>query len=95
MIKHIVMWKIKSENKENNLNTMKEKLEALNGKIDVLRKIEVGINNNEANEYDIMLYSEFDSMDDLNVYQKHPEHVKVGAFVKEVAEKRSCVDYEI
>ena len=99
MIKHIVMWKLKEEaegnTKEANAIKMKELLENLKDKIAELKEIEVGINNNPKNEYDILLYSEVDTMEDLEKYQTHPEHVKVGVFVKAVVEKRTCVDYEI
>lgn len=99
MIKHIVMWKLKSEaegnSKERNANIIKESLEELKDKIQVLKRIEVGINNNELNDFDVVLYSQFETMEDLNTYQNHPEHVKVGTFVKKVVESRTCVDYEV
>ncbi|MGL5244279.1 MAG: Dabb family protein [Sarcina sp.] len=34
-------------------------------------------------------------MEDLNSYQKHPEHVKVGEFISKVRDGRVVVDYEI
>ncbi len=44
---------------------------------------------------DVALYSEFSSWDDLDAYQKHPEHLKVAGFVQEVRLERHVVDYEI
>jgi hypothetical protein len=38
--------------------------------------------------------SEFDDMEALFRYQKHPEHVKVGEFIIEVRKDRAFVDYE-
>ena len=65
MIKHIVMWKLKEEahsnNKETNAQLIKEKLEALSGKIDGLLKIEVGIDFLGGNNFDVVLYSELTS----------------------------------
>lgn len=99
MVKHIVMWKLKNEvegkSKEENAKEMKIVLEDLINKIEVLRSIEVGININEVNEYDVVLYSEVDSMEDLDIYQKHPAHVEAGKFIKTVVEARACVDYEV
>ena len=46
MVKHIVMWKIKETNgltKEQTAQQIKEALEGLNGKIEGLRHLEVGI----------------------------------------------------
>ena len=36
MVRHIVMYRLKEENKEQNARLMKEKLEGLNGKIEGL-----------------------------------------------------------
>ncbi len=68
---------------------MKESLESLKDKIKEIKHIEVGINivNTDA-AADVVLYSEFKGMEDLNTYQKHPEHVKGVQFVKEVIMER-------
>jgi hypothetical protein len=58
--------------------------------------MEVGINAvpSEA-AYDVAIYSEFADKDDLEIYQKHPEHMKVVELVKAVASGRAIVDYMI
>lgn len=100
MVKHIVMWKLEDfaegNNKEENAKKIKSLLEGLKSKIQEIRHIEVGINF-EASElaYDVVLYSEFDSEEDLNIYQKHPEHLKVAQFVRSVKSQRVVVDYNI
>ena len=95
MIIHIVNWKLKdTTEKLNNAKLAKEKLEALKGRIENLEKIEVGINFNESEAaFDLVLYSEFKTKEDLDIYQNHPEHLKAAAFVKSVVEKRVVVDY--
>lgn len=101
MLKHIVFFRLADEaegkTKNENARIMKEQLENLIHHIPVLRKIEVGINSVEApqDNYDIVLYSEFDSWVDLDIYQKHPEHQKVLAFISKVRIARAAVDYEI
>lgn len=100
MIKHIVMWKLKDSargvSKEENAKELKSVLEDLKDKIDVIKEIEVGMDfNGSAAAYDVALYSVFDSRDDLQTYQKHPEHVKVVDFVNEIRDERVVVDYEI
>jgi hypothetical protein len=83
------------KDKSENLIIMKEKLESLIDNIDLIRKIEVGLNyNSSAAAYDIVLYSEFDSKEDLDAYQIHPEHRKVAEFIVKLDEKRAVVDYE-
>ncbi len=101
MIKHIVMFKLadEAEGKTRAENTLiiKEKLEALKDMIPVIRKIEVKVNLAKASDrnYDIILDSEFDSLDDVSKYASHPEHVKVGTYIAKIATARAAIDYEI
>ena len=92
MIKHIVTWKVKEENKESNMKKMKEMLEALPPKIDVIESLQVGINEN-GGEYDLILITEFESFEKLAEYDSHPEHQKVRAFIKGVVDGRVSVDF--
>ncbi len=99
MIKHLVMWKLKDvaegATKEQNARKMKTDLEALKHKIPQVRQIEVGLNFLPSDSaYDVALYSEFETEEDLALYQKHPEHRSVGAFVAKIAESRVVVDYK-
>jgi len=99
MIKHIVIWKLKEEaegsSKVQNATKMKQLLENLIGIIPEIVRLEVGLKTSQspANNDDIIVVSEFKTWEDLDIYANHPEHVKVGEFVKKVAEKRSAVDY--
>jgi hypothetical protein len=100
MIKHIVMWRLKEfangVNKEENAKKLKSHLESLKSKIKEIKHIEVGINIKSSDAAsDVVLYSEFDSMDDLEAYQRHPEHMKVVDFVNEVRLERRVVDYKV
>ncbi|MDU1889718.1 MAG: Dabb family protein [Dysgonomonas sp.] len=99
MIKHIVMWKLKDEahgnDKTTNARLIKEKLEALNGQIDGLLKIEVGIDFLGNGNFDVVLYSELVKKEDLDVYQNHPLHQALLPFIREAVTDRKAVDYEI
>ncbi len=99
MIKHIVMWRLKDEaagaTKEENALKLKDALESLKGKIELLKAAEVGINFNPSPAaFDVVLYSEFEDQEGLNAYQNHPEHVKIVDFVGEIRTDRAVVDYE-
>lgn len=99
MIKHIVLWKLKEfsegANKEQNIGKMKRELEALKEKIPQIRHIEVGMNIIPSDAaYDVALYSDFANEQDLNVYQKHPEHLRVADFIGKIRESRVVVDYK-
>jgi hypothetical protein len=94
------MWKLKDSargtSKDQNALELKSVLEDLKNKISVIKQIEVGINFNKSSAaYDVVLYSEFDSQQDLQAYQKHPDHVKVVDFVNEIRDDRAVVDYQI
>ncbi len=100
MIKHIVLWKLKASaegaSKEQNLAIMKRDLTALKGKIPQIRHLEVGTHLFPSDAaWDIALYSEFANEQDLETYQKHPDHVKVADFVGKVRESRAVVDYKV
>ena len=96
MIVHIVMFKFKDENKDENLLVVKGKLEELVSKIPTLNSMEVGINfAQEDRASDISLYSTFNTKDDLRAYAIHPEHLKVVELIKSVAKESKVVDYEI
>ena len=91
------MWKLKEgASKAENALKVKASLEGLNGKIPGMRALEVGININDTPAaFDIVLYSEFDSAEDLKKYQNHPAHLKAGEIVGTVAFERKVVDYEV
>lgn len=99
MIKHIVMWRLKDSaagaGKEENARRLKEALHALEGVIDELKAVEVGINFNPSPAaFDVVLYSEFEDREGLEAYQNHPEHLKIVDFVGEIRSDRAVVDYE-
>lgn len=100
MIKHIVCWKLKEEahgnNKATNMILIKEKLEALQAKIDGVVKIEVGINlPGFSSNYDVVLYSELESEEALDFYQNHPLHQALLPFIREAVADRVAVDYQV
>ena len=100
MIKHIVLWKIKDgvegKTKKESVLVLKEALEGLKGKIKEIHFLEVGLNFNPADTAcDLSLYSEFKTQQDLDNYQKHPDHLKVAELVKKLATDRRVSDYEI
>jgi len=99
MIKHLVMWKLKDfaegATKEQNAKKMIADLEALKHTIPQIRHIEVGANFLPSDfSYDVALYSEFETEEYLALYQKHPDHKRVGVFVEKIRESRVVVDYK-
>ncbi len=100
VVRHLVMWTLKDEvdgvPAKDNAAKMKEMLEALNGRIDGLRHLEVSFDIVAADpECDIVLCSEHDDAAALDHYQSHPEHQACVAFVKTVVTGRKALDYAI
>lgn len=97
MVKHIVTFKLKGSYAERKEAALKFKaaLEALPGQIEVLRAIEVGINENPVETWDIVLTATVDTMDDVEVYAKHPAHVAAAGIISNCKESRACVDYSL
>ncbi len=96
MVIHIVMFKFKEENKDKNIENIKSKLEGLVEKIDGLKSMEVGVNFTDSpRAFDMSLYSKFENKDDLAIYAKHPEHLKVLSVIQDVVEETKVVDYEV
>ena len=83
MIKHIVMWKFK-DGEEENTKKFLEGLNSLKNIIPEIKYMETGININPKNDYDAILISEFETMEDLEKYKNNPEHVKVSALCKQI-----------
>ena len=94
MIVHIVMFKLKEEDKKATLVKIKAVLEQLPKKIEELISMEVGINFDESERaFDLSLYSTFKTKEDLKAYGVHPAHLKVVEFIKSVALESKVVDY--
>jgi len=94
MITHIVLFKLKDRSPENIARTVAV-LRNMEGKIDELRHIEVGVDViHSERSYDIGLVTKFDSMDDLQAYQVHPVHKVVIEHMTSVREASVSVDYE-
>ena len=100
MIRHVVMWRFKTEaegrTKLENMEELKRQLLALIPLIPEIKKMEIGfdVTHSDASA-DFMLTTEFESVDDLKIYAVHPEHLKVSGFVKNVVESRIVLDCEI
>ena len=93
------MWKLKESahgnDKATNARLIKESLENLNSKIDGLVKIEVGIDFLGEGNFDVVLYSELLTREDLDVYQNHPLHQALLPFIREAVADRKAVDFEV
>ena len=98
MVKHVILWNLKEEHRDNAeiINGIKSNLEALAGKIPGLLEIKVYANGLPSSNADVMLDSSFESEEALKAYAVHPDHVYVAdTFVRPYTASRSCLDFEI
>jgi hypothetical protein len=94
MIKHIVFFKLQSDSSEIK-QTLKDKLMSMQGKIEVLKNIEVGIDTNRSERAcDVSLITEFNSKQDLKSYASNPIHLEIIKYIKSQNMVTSVVDYE-
>lgn len=98
MVKHIVLFKLKNEvsaaEKQAVALKFKEAIEALPTIIPFIGHVEVGVNINPDEQWNIALYSEFKTLEEVKAYAVHPAHVAAAKLLADVKESRACVDYE-
>ena len=94
MLTHVVFFKLNERTPEN-AQALRERLLSLMDKIPQIKHMEVGVNIVPSERaYDVALYQHFDSLDDLQAYQAHPEHQDVLKYILAVTASRVSVDYE-
>lgn len=95
MVKHIVSFKLKgsAEERRKVAESFKSALLELPEQIECLQSMEVGINENPAEDWDVVLTAVVPTMADVEVYARHPAHVAAASIVGPHKEARACVDY--
>ncbi len=95
MVKHIVTFKLAGSPEERRLvaESFRDALMALPEQIDVLQSMEVVINENPSEDWDVVLTAIVPDMPSVEVYAKHPAHVAAASLIAGLKESRACVDY--
>lgn len=96
MIKHIVCFKLK-DNSEGECKKAAEVLRSMEGNVDLLRSIEVGIDFlHSPRSYDVILQVTLDDRDALDAYQQDEYHCYVvKKHMHAVADSSVSMDYLI
>ena len=98
MVRHIVLWNfvegLSDTEKREAGQKMKKLLEPIRELVPGAVKIEVLQNPQPTSNREVALISEFETVDALMTYQKHPAHVEAGKYVRSVTCDRACMDYE-
>ena len=95
MIVHVCMFKLKEENRAENLDKAIRMAEGLMDQKPVIGG-SVVCNSDQApqDNYDLCLLFRFNNIDDLNAYQNDFQHQIFKKFIATVMESRACIDYE-
>ena len=98
MVKHIILWTLKSDISDGEKLKIKQHikmaLEGLSGKIPGLNEIKVNIDPLESSNAELMLDSTFENEQSLKEYSTHPLHVAVAnKYVRPFTATRTCMDY--
>lgn len=96
MIRHIVMWKYKAElsveDRAELFSKLSQAAENMNGNIKGLIKAELIKNVNSQEKYDLCLYCEFETLEDVNSYQDDPVHIAFKDIIVGNVFDRACID---
>ena len=100
MVKHFVMFKLKEtgnpQEQEKMATQVKKRFMKLPDLISGIKFYEIGINISDSPAaYDLILHSEFENIQELNQYRKHPDHVKAVEDNKAFLTDMKVVDYQI
>lgn len=95
MVKHIVTFQLTGtpDERRSVAEQFKAALEALPEVIAPLQSIEVGINENPEESWDVVLTAVLPAMEEVAVYANHPAHLAAAALLAGHKANRACVDY--
>lgn len=98
-IRHVVSWKLASEDAAERAEQVAEITRLLDGLVGVVPEIlalRVGTNiaYPESNA-DAVIIADFESIEALERYQVHPAHQEVVTYIRSVVATRMVVDFEV
>ena len=93
MIRHIVLWRLKSTDQ---FETIRSALQAQQGRIPGLLRVEIGRSFNTGRRAaDFALTCDFESREALAAYHRHPAHIETRAVVDPLIAQHWIADYEL
>ena len=100
MVRHVVMWRFKDaalgKTKSENMTVVRDALYSLVSVIPEIKRMEIGFDIMGTDmSMDLMLLTEFNSVEEMKIYANHPEHLNVSKYVRKVIETRVVLDCEI
>jgi hypothetical protein len=99
VIRHLVFWKLAATDPEERaaiVADLARRFAALVPVIDGTERIDIrgDLGETEGN-WDVVLDSDYRDREALAVYQVHPAHQEVAAYVRTLVSARACIDFEL
>lgn len=99
MIRHIVLWKLQAEDATERANAVEAVASALEPLIHLIPGIaSLAVRANVAYadvNWDIALIGDYESVEALDAYQVHPDHVAAVQVVRANVSERASIDVEL
>lgn len=97
MVKHVVTFRFDGtpDQRLEVSRKFRDALLKLPEQIEQLKSIEVGINENPSETWDLVLTATALSLEDVMVYSAHPAHVEAVKIIAPYKAARACVDYTV
>ena len=99
MIRHVGTWKLSAVDDAAKSSAYREIADALNPLADSIAEVQsLRVARNSVfpeTNWDVILIADYNSVEDLQAYQVHPEHVAAAAIVRSHVAERSSVDFEL
>jgi len=99
MIRHVVSWKLKATDdagRADGFATISSTLLALQDTIPEIKAISINQNVVDVGvNFDVVLIADYDSVEALQAYQVHPDHVAAAAIIRQLVEARANVDFVV
>jgi len=95
MIRHIVLFRFKTEIPQSDREAFLNLLRAMPSKISEIKSFEAGFDLVRApRSYDLALVTSYDDLAALDRYAKHEHHLPVIERAKEICEQVAAADFE-
>ena len=100
MIQHIVAWNFQPHLTDEDKTAAFERISAeLDQLFDLMAndflEFELNGNTTSDSQRELILHSLFRDQAALDAYQVHPDHQRLGAYIRTVLQDRVCLDYHI
>jgi len=92
MIVNNLFIRLKERNNEN-IEKTRVILLSMKGKIETLLDLKVEIDISKG-DYDLMLITKYNSINDLNSYLSHPVHIEVAKYIVNILDNQVSLRYK-